>query len=81
MAGYFYIDRQGLFQYVNPAWLKMHKYDNANEVIGKHFAITQIDTGLERAQKIVEELLKGTVIQTGEFSRRCKDNSIGYHFF
>ena len=31
-AGYFFIDRDGLFQHVNDAWLQMHGYDSTDEV-------------------------------------------------
>ena len=80
-AGYFYIDQEGLFRKVNPTWLRLHKYDNADEVIGKHFGITQADMDLKSAKKIVEEILKGDQVPSGEFSRLCKDGSIGYHNF
>jgi PAS domain S-box-containing protein len=80
-AGYFYINKEKLFQKVNATWLRLHKYDNADEVIGKHFGITQTDVDLESAVKIVEEIFKGDQIPSGEFSRLCKDGSIGYHNF
>jgi PAS domain S-box-containing protein len=81
LAGYFFIDREGIFQHVNPAWLRMHKYDHADEVIGKHFGITQVDRDLENAQKIVERIFMGDQMPAGEFSRLCKDGSTGYHTF
>jgi PAS domain S-box-containing protein len=59
----------------------LHKYDNAAEVIGKHFGITQVDIDLDSAKKIVKEIFKGDQIPSGEFSRLCKDGSIGYHNF
>jgi len=80
-AGYFYINGEGLFQKVNSTWLRLHKYDNADEVIGKHFGVTQVDMDLESAKKIVEEILQSDQIPSGEFSRLCKDGSIGYHTF
>jgi PAS domain S-box-containing protein len=80
-AGYFYINHEGLYQKVNATWLNLHKYDNADEVIGKHFGITQVDMDLKSAKKIVEEILKGDQIPSGEFSRLCKDGSIAYHNF
>jgi two-component system, sensor histidine kinase PdtaS len=80
-AGYFFIDREGRFQRVNDAWLCMHGYDSPDEVIGQHFALTQVETDLKAAQQIVEELFAGHRIQSGQFSRRCKDGSVGYHTF
>ena len=80
-AGYFFIDRDGLFQDVNEAWLKMHGYSSREEVIGKHFSLTQVDDDVEMAQRNVEKLLTGEPIESGEFSRRCKDGSVAHHTF
>ena len=41
-AGYFFIDPAGLFQRVNSAWLRLHGYEHAEEIIGKHFSLTQV---------------------------------------
>ena len=80
-AGYFQIDTEGRFTRVNPAWLRMHGFSSETEVIGKHFSITQVDTDQRAAQKSVEYLLGGGKIPHGEFSRKMKDGSIGYHTF
>ena len=80
-AGYFFLDREGRFRDVNEAWLRMHGYESPNEVIGQHFSLTQVDADLEQAQRNVDLLLAGEVIPEGEFSRRCKDDSVGYHTF
>jgi len=80
-AGYFYMDRDGRFQHVNDAWLRMHGYASPDEVIGQHFSLVQVETDLEQVQRNVEKLLSGEPISTGEFTRRCKDGSIGYHTF
>ena len=80
-AGYFFIDQDGCFQDVNYAWLTMHHYTSSEEVIGQHFSLTQIDSDMEAANKNVKRLLGGEPLPAGEFSRRCKDGSIGYHTF
>ena len=80
-AGYFFIDRDGLYQRVNDSWLRMHGYDSPDEVIGRPFTLTQVDTALEDARKIMATMLAGDTIPTGEFSRRCRDGSIRYHTF
>jgi len=80
-AGYFFIDKEGHFQDVNEAWLRMHHYSSSDEVIGQHFSLAQIDSDMEAANKNVERLLGGEPLPAGEFSRRCKDGSIGYHTF
>jgi PAS domain S-box-containing protein len=79
--GYFRINREGLFEQVNAAWLNMHGYDSIDEILGHHFAITQVNSDLELAQKAVSHLMSGTEIPTGEFSRRNKDGSLGWHVF
>jgi len=80
-AGYFRIDRDGRFVDVNNAWLTMHKYSSKDEIIGKHFSITQVETDLGSAEQIVKAVLEGKTIPPGTFSRRCKDGSAGYHTF
>lgn len=80
-AGYFFIDRTGCFQRVNQAWLQMHGYSSEAEVLGSHFSITQVDNDVEASQRIVEALFAGQTIPLGEFSRRFRDGSIGYHTF
>jgi PAS domain S-box-containing protein len=80
-AGYFAVDREGLFQRVNDSWLRMHGYDSADEIIGQPFSITQVDGNPGTAQQNISALLSGLPIPTGEFPHRCKDGSIGYHTF
>jgi two-component system sensor kinase FixL len=80
-AGYFQINTEGKFISVNPAWLRMHGFSSETEVIGKPFSITQVDTDRQAAQEIVKHLLHGEKISQGEFSRRRKDGSVGYHLF
>ena len=80
-AGYFFIDREGRFKTINAAWLRLHKYDSPSEILGRHFSVTQVDADQFAANKIVERLLAGEEITQGEFTRRCKDGSIGWHTF
>ncbi len=80
-AGYFFIDLDGNFQNVNASWLKMHGYISADEVIGRHFSVTQTETDLHQAKTIVEKLLSGKATTADEFPRQNKDGSIGYHSF
>ena len=80
-AGYFFIDNEGKFQSVNRAWLKMHGYDSRDDVIGRPFTLTQVKADMDSAQQNVEALLTGDAIPTGEFTRLCKDGTVGYHTF
>ena len=80
-TGYFRIDCEGRFKEVNPAWLRMHKYETAEEVTGQAFTLTQTETDVESASEKLKQLLNGGKFITGEFSRKCKDGSVGYHTF
>ncbi len=80
-AGYFFIDTRGCFQEVNQAWLNMHGYDRKEEVIGRHFSLTQTQVDVQAAHAVIDGLRAGKSIPKGEFSRRCKDGSVGYHSF
>ena len=80
-AGYFLIGLDGNYQTVNASWLKMHGYNSSDEIIGRHFSATQVETDLHKAQTMVERLLSGKTITADEFSRQRKDGSVGYHSF
>jgi len=81
-AGYFFINNEGIFEKVNQAWLDLYKYDSLEEVIGKHFTEVQIIDESGSAELFIEEIKKGNPnYSIGEYSRLCKDNSVGYHSF
>ncbi len=81
-AGYFFIDRDGLIQDVNESWIKMYGYSSFDEIVGKHFTIIQKMEDVESAKAFVKGIMrKDHKYMTGEFSRKCKDGSIGYHTF
>ena len=80
-AGYFLIDAEGRYRHVNPAWLQMHGLSSPEEIIGKHFSVTQVEGDLKAAEAIVARILGGEHIESGEFNRRLKDGSVGWHSF
>jgi PAS domain S-box-containing protein len=80
-AGYFHINLEGNFVEVNNAWLRIHGYDSADEVLGKNFSITQIESQFEAATKHLADLHSGIASPLGEFSHLRKDGSVGYHKF
>ncbi len=80
-AGYFLVDREGRYRQVNDAWLAMHGYESADEVIGQHFSLVQVDDDLPAAERIVDDLFGGALIPDGEFSHRRRDGTVGYHTF
>jgi two-component system, cell cycle sensor histidine kinase and response regulator CckA len=78
-AGYFQIGADGCFQHVNRTWLSMHGYDSLDEVIGRSFDLTQLPADCAEAGRIVDFVLGGGRVSSGEFSRLRKDGTVGYH--
>lgn len=81
-AGYFFIDKDGIIQDVNLAWVKLYRFDSADEILGQHFTVIQQIDDLEAAKEFVAGIIRNDKrYLNGEFSRKCKDGSIGYHSF
>ncbi|HUX40763.1 MAG TPA: PAS domain S-box protein [Rectinemataceae bacterium] len=80
-AGYFFIDSEGIYRDINAAWLKLHGFERREEIIGRHFSSTQVDVDLAGSAEIVAHLLAGGTVPSGEFSRRRRDGSTGWHLF
>lgn len=80
-AAYFFIDNGGIFRSVNKAWLRLHKFETPDEILGRHYSTTQTEDDQAAAKKIVEQLPSQKGITQGEFRRICKDGSIGWHTF
>lgn len=77
--GYYRVGRDGLWQYVNPIWERMHGF-TFEEVVGKPFEITQPDDAVEQARELVERALAGESI-AGEFVRLTGGGDVEYHTF
>ncbi len=77
--GYYRVGKDGLWQYVNPVWERMHGF-SLEEVIGKPFEITQTEDAVEQSRELIERALAREAI-AGEFSRLRKDGDIEYHSF
>lgn len=77
--GYFRVDKDGLWQYVNPQWEKMHGF-SLDEIKGKSFGMTQPEDANEQIRENMRRALTGEKI-SGEFKRCRKDGSIGYYSF
>ena len=80
-AGYFFIDLDGCFREVNDTWLKMHGFKSRDQIIGRHFTITQTSQNLSEAERVVKQVVDHGFIQSGESSRRNNDGSTGYHTY
>ncbi|KKL83310.1 hypothetical protein LCGC14_1976020, partial [marine sediment metagenome] len=77
--GYYRVGKDGLWQYVNPVWEKMHDY-SLQEVVGKSFEITQPENAKEQARSYVQRVLSGESM-AGEFGRTKKGGTVEYHAF
>lgn len=81
-AGYLFVDKEGIIKDVNQAWARLYGYDSTDEIINQPFTIIQQSEDVEAARTLVEGIMKGDPLYcNGEFSRKCKDGSIGYHYF
>ncbi len=77
--GYYRVGKDGLWEYVNPEWERMHSL-TLKEVAGKSFEMTQPPEMEEKARENVRRSLSGETI-TGEFSRMTSDGQTEYHTF
>ena len=80
-AGYFRIGMDGCYEDVNPAWLRMYGFTRREDAIGQHFSTVQVPEDVAKAETIVEALMRGESVRSGEFSRLRRDGTIGYHSF
>jgi PAS domain S-box-containing protein len=78
-AGYFYINHKGYFKFVNNSWLRIHKYDYLNEILGKHYSEVISEIDLDKFTQLFERILNRSSNISGEFMWKCKDGTIGYH--
>ena len=77
--GYYRVGKDGLWQYVNPVWERMHGL-SSEEVIGKRFEITQPPDSVGEARELVKRALAGETI-VGEFGRLTREGNTEYHSF
>ncbi|MDZ7792237.1 MAG: PAS domain S-box protein [Spirochaetia bacterium] len=78
-AGYFLIGADGTYNDVNEGWLKMHEYSHKEEILGKHFSLTQDPEEIEGAGELLQPLLRGERISTKEFSRITQSGQKKFH--
>ena len=77
--GYYRVGKDGLWQYVNPEWEKMHGY-TSDEIIGKRFEFNKPLEFQTQASEMLHKGLSGEAFK-GESRRRLKDGAIGYHAY
>ncbi len=75
--GYYRLGRDGLWEYVNPVWERMHGL-RLEEVVGKPFEMTLPPGETEAARRNVQLALSGETV-TGEFSHLTGGGEMEYH--
>lgn len=78
-AGYFRLDRRGRFAQVNRAWLEMHGFDSADDVIGQDISLTVPPDDLIEAKRELGRALRGETMSMDEGSHLRRDGMIGHH--
>lgn len=79
IAGYYRVNKSGIFMDVNKAWLRMHKYASSDEVLGKHFAMTRDAKDLKDLEDTFNRVLAGETVIGKPVMRKCNDGSYGKH--
>lgn len=78
-AGYYRLDDKGIVVEVNDAWLELYKYENKDQIIGKHYSITRSPNEVENLERSFNLVMKGETL-TGKIAiRKCRDGSTGRH--
>jgi PAS domain S-box-containing protein len=80
-TGYFFCNKEGKYEDVNKAWLRLHGYESPSEIIGHHFMTTLCEDDEEQGRRILAKLRSGESIEVSELTRVRKDGSTGYHTF
>jgi PAS domain S-box-containing protein len=75
-TGYFFIDTNGFFRYVNDAWLRMHGYSTRRELFGRHFADGQAEPVRSEILSAIPRILHGEPLRSWETARLRNDGTV-----
>lgn len=78
-AGYYRLDKNGIFIDVNKSWLSMYKYEKNEDIIGKHFSVSRSGEHVEILNSLIKRALNGEHIKGTKVQRQCTDGSVGFH--
>jgi PAS domain S-box-containing protein len=78
-AGYYRINKEGVIEDVNEAWLNMYKCKDRTKFIGKHYSVTRTDKTIKDLDDLVNKVLQGEQITGIPSTRICADGSTGKH--
>jgi PAS domain S-box-containing protein len=77
-AGYYRVGADGLYQDVNPAYLRLHGFAGREEVVGRHFTFTAPVEDRPRAEGLFQRLMRGEAIGSGELASRHSNGTVRY---
>jgi two-component system, cell cycle sensor histidine kinase and response regulator CckA len=77
-VGYYRVGADGLYQDVNPAYLRLHGFARKEEVIGRHFTFTAPSDERPRAEGLFQRLMRGEAIGSGELASRHSNGTVRY---
>ena len=77
--GYYRVDRDGLFQYVNAEWERILGFAR-NDVVGRHFSIAQPPREAAEQKELMARVLAGGTAR-GESGMMRKDGSIAFQTY
>jgi PAS domain S-box-containing protein len=75
-AGYFSAGPDGCIRDANEAWLRMHRYRDRSEAIGKQMACMQEDGGKD---DMLSRVLAGETVSSGHCTVTRADGTVGHH--
>lgn len=78
-AGYFKINKDGNFEEVNKAWIKLYKYSDPKDVIGRHYSLSRSEESFKELEATFSKVLNGETVEHGMVMRKCQDGSVAYH--
>ncbi len=78
-VGYFRINKDGLYEEVNDAWLNLYKCAIKEDVIGSHYSLNRTPEDKKKIEAFVNRVLSGETLSGERVSRVCTDGSVGYH--
>jgi PAS domain S-box-containing protein len=81
-AGYFFVDSEGNYRRANRSWLAMHGFTSLDEIVGRPYEVTHVESERPHARELIEKLLRNELTTiSGEGTRTLSDGTQGYHLY
>ena len=75
LEGICMVDLDGIVQFANPAWVKLHRYDSADELIGRHISIFHTDEQVQNEVIPFNEIVSEHGSNVGEVNHARRDGT------